>query len=208
MLSLLAVGLGLGLGLGVGARAVGPARAVAAVAAIAAIVLQLLPEALHDLGWVALVAFAVAASLPLALELGGRRFTSPTKTPWLSFEVAYAALVVHQLADGVAIGSLASVHHDHGHHVSYVAIAVHTVALVALFVLLARGRFGRVSGLLRGVGLAVALVVGAAAVGLLPVTWIQLAHPWVIAAAGGALLHVALHPLVELLRPRPVEHAR
>jgi hypothetical protein len=197
----LAVVVGTALGLALGHRAVVPAGIVAAVASLVAVFAQLLPEALHDLGWVALLAFAAALALPIVLEVGGRRL-APDSASALPLELAYGGLVAHQFADGVALGALASVAHDHGHEVSYVAIATHTVALSVLFALLFRARGGRHVAVVRGLGMVGALVAGAAGVGALPVGWIEAAHPWVIAAAGGLLVHVAAHPIVHAIAHR------
>jgi len=150
----------------------------------------------YELGWGALLVVLGAAAVPLIADIAGRRRGGA------GLEIAYAGILVHQLADGVALGSLATVDHDHGHEVSYLAIAAHTVALAALFVLLFRERAGRVAAFARGLGMAGALLVGATIVFFLPITWVELAHPWVVAIAGGVLLHVALHPLLALLPAR------
>lgn len=187
-----AVGVGLALGLATDARWLGPARIVAAIAAAAAVVFQLAPEAAHDLGWVALLLVAGAAAFPFFVDAVGRGLGGGRP----ALGVAYAGVLLHQLADGLTLGSLASVHHDHGHEVSYVALAAHTVALAALFTLLVRERAGRGAALLAGSGLGGALLGGALTVGWLPIAWIEALHPWVVAVAAGVLLHVALHPLV------------
>lgn len=194
LVAVFAVLLGAALGLSVGERALGPARLVAVLASLIAVFAQLIPEAVHDLGWWALIGVAVAAAVPLAADLLGRSARAS-----FSLEIAYGGMLVHQLADGVALGSLAAVDHDHGHEVSFLAIAAHTVALAALFVLLYRERQGRLHALLRGAGMALALIVGALVVSGLPSAWVELAHPWVVAVAAGVLLHVALHPLVGLV---------
>ena len=194
LLSLASVALGIAVGLGVGVRALRPASLLAAVAALLAVVFQLIPEALHELGWIALAVVALAFVVPLVVELGARRLRGQGR---FGLEIAFVGLLIHQIADGVALGSLGLVDHDHSHDVSYVAIAAHTVALVALFVLLFRQRSGRWHALWRGLGMALALVVGAAGVGLLPHATLELVHPWIVAIAAGVLLHVVAHPLLE-----------
>ncbi|TVQ92162.1 MAG: hypothetical protein EA397_07320 [Deltaproteobacteria bacterium] len=194
LLSLVSVALGIAVGLGVGVRAVRPASLLAALAALLAVFVQLIPEAMHELGWIAIGVVALAFVLPLVVELGARRLQGQGR---FGLEIAFAGLLVHQFADGLALGSLGLVDHDHSHDLSFVAIAAHTVALVALFVLIYRQRSGRWHALWRGVGMAIALVVGAAGVGLLPHAILGLVHPWIVALAAGVLLHVVVHPFVE-----------
>lgn len=196
LLVLASVALGIAVGLGVGTRAIRPTAIIAAVVAFLAVVGQLLPEAMHELGAVALLVAALAFCVPLVVELGARRLPGRGR---LGIEIAYAGLLVHQFADGVALGSLGLVDHDHGHEVSYAAIAAHTVALAALFVLLYRQRSGRGHALARGVGMAVAVGIGAAGVGLLPHATLESAHPWIVAVAAGVLLHVVAHPFLDML---------
>jgi hypothetical protein len=181
-----------------GVRHVLLASWASAIIALGAVVLGLLPEAIAEVGWAALAVAALAAALPWVAEVIGRRAQPPGQ---LGLELAYAALLVHQLGDGVAIGALGSDHVGHHHEGSLLALGLHSAALAAVFVLLWRTRSGLRAAVLRAAGMAVAVVVGAVIVPVLPSAWVVVAHPWVAAGAGGLLLHVAVHPLLH--RPGP-----
>ncbi|MFK7931168.1 MAG: hypothetical protein AB8H79_23495 [Myxococcota bacterium] len=200
-----AVGLGTAIGLVLGQRAMGVARMSAAVVALAAVCFQLLPDAVSEVGWWALGATAIAIAIPVIMELAGQQVVARQEARGhSSLEFAYVGLLVHQLGDGLALGALGSGAHDHGHEVSIVALAIHAVALSAVFVLAFRQARGVQAAVLRAAGMAATLVGGALLVGVVPATWLAVAHPWVAAATGGLLLHVALHPLVHpLLHRRP-----
>src|SRR5690242_11669697 len=86
-----------------GARIVGPIRFLALVAALAVIGTHLLPEALHELGPIALVAFAAGMAFPWVMDLAGafagRISASAPSTPITTLEVSYVGLVVHRFGD-------------------------------------------------------------------------------------------------------------
>lgn len=200
LVALGSVAVGTALGLGLGRRALGAARTVAAVVAVLAVVFQLAPEAVTEVGWLALVVLAGGFILPMVAELLGHQALRGTDAgPRLALELAYGGLLVHQLGDGLALGALGSGVHDHGHEVSVVALGIHAVAMSAVFVLAFRDALGARAALLRGLGMALALTVGALAVSVVPAGILIPAHPWVAAATAGLLLHVALHPLVHRL---------
>jgi zinc transporter ZupT len=195
LITLSSVAVGVAVGLCVRAAWARVVRVVAAGVAVVAVVGQLLPEAIQEAGWQVLALFAVAVVTPMVADSTAGKLAR--RGAGLGFEIAYGSLLIHQLADGLAIGALASVDHDHGHELSYAAIAVHTVALAALFVLLVRERSGWRQGLWRGCGMAAAVCAGVGLVTLVPTPWVEVAHPWVVAAAAGGLMHVAMHPIVE-----------
>lgn len=196
-----AVGVGTAVGLGLGARALSAARVLGALVALAAVGLQLAPEAVAEAGLWALAVVAAAFLVPLGVEwIGQRVLASPTVASGAGLELAYVGLLAHQFGDGVAMGSLGGGHLGHGHGVSLLALGVHAVAMSAVFVLAFRDARGTMHGLLRGVGMAVAIGAGALGVGLVPAGIVVAAHPWVAAATAGLLLHVALHPVVNLVR--------
>lgn len=203
LVALGSVAVGTALGLGLGRRALGVARGIAAVVAVLAVALQLAPEAVTEVGWLALAVLAGGFVLPLLVELIGQRAMRGSEAgPRLALELAYVGLLVHQLGDGLALGALGSGVHDHGHEVSVVALGVHAIAMSAVFVLAFRDALGARAALIRGLGMAGALSLGAAAVSVLPAGILIPAHPWVAAATAGLLLHVALHPLVHRLTHR------
>jgi hypothetical protein len=199
LVALGAVALGTAIGLGLGARALSAARVLAALVAVAAVGLQLAPEAIAEVGLWALAALAGGLAVPLMIEWAGQRLLASVELgASLALELAYAGLLLHQIGDGVALGTLASGHVDHGHAVSILALGGHAIAMSAVFVLAFRDARGRVNAALRGLGMALAIGGGALGVGLLPAELVVSAHPWVAAVTSGLLLHVALHPVVHL----------
>ena len=130
------------------------------VSALAVVGAQLLPDALAEIGLWGLLVFALAMVAPTLLEKGAARLGEERGKGW-GLELGYAALIVHKLADGVGLGTYASGEHaDHLHLEVFVAIAAHTVPVVAL-VAMAYYRAGGVRAvILRSVGLAVATVAG------------------------------------------------
>lgn len=194
---------GTGIGLVLGERTLGVARIVAAVVALGAVALQLVPDAVSEVGWWALLAVVAGLAVPMVVELAGRRLaTVQDGAGNASLELAYLGLLAHQFGDGVALGALGSDAHDHGHEVSMVALAVHAVALSAVFVLAFRHAKGRRSAAIRGGGMAFILATGAVLAGVLPAAWLVWVHPWVAAVTAGVLLHVALHPFTHRLHSR------
>ncbi len=198
-----AVALGTALGLSIGRRALGVSRVVAAVIAVLAVALQLVPEAVGEVGWGALAVTALGLGLPVLVGLGAHRVFRAGGAEHLPLELAYGGLLLHQLGDGLALGALGSPVHDHGHEVSLLAIGLHAVALSAVFVLAFRDARGRAHALLRAVGMSAVLAVGALVAGLVPGALLAMAHPWVAALTAGLLLHVALHPFLHLLGIQP-----
>src|SRR5215813_9071383 len=74
-----------------GARIVKPIRVVALIAALAVIATHLVPEALHELGPRALIAFAAGTALPWAMEfIAGLVVRTPgtPSTPYAVLELS------------------------------------------------------------------------------------------------------------------------
>jgi ZIP family zinc transporter len=194
-----------------GERAMPAVRAFAVVAAASIAVLHLLPEAIGEIGWRALLAAAAGFVAPAALErlfppLGAPPHdpsrpvdeTDPDyqhRAPTTALAMGYAAVLAHQLGEGAAVASLARVG---SLSVSILlAIAAHTVPLamvVAIRVLEVKGDAGgrRAMGLALA-GVALATAAGAFAARLVGATRIAAVEPWLIATVAGILLHALSH---------------
>ncbi len=204
-ISSVAAGALLGLLPATAARALGPVRTFALTASVTAVLVHLLPEALETVGGFALLVFACALLLPQAMHALGewmrRRALDQTGAPALALEIAYAGLLVHQIADGVGLGTYGdAAHADHGMHGHshvhadvVVAIAAHTVPVVAAIVLGMQAVYGRRAALLRAALLAAATCLGVLLTGLVPNESMAHASGWIAAAAAGLLLHVVTH---------------
>jgi ZIP family zinc transporter len=191
-----AVGLGLLLGLapaGV-ARIVGPLRTFALTTALAVAGTHLLPEAFHELGAIGLAVFALGLSLPSMLRLvRGLRPHGGSHGGQTALEFGYAGLLVHLVADGLGLGAYGA-----GEQLELdvlLALAVHTVPLVAVVTLAYRDASGTRAAVWRSLGLAAASLMGiAVSVAVSP----EQAHEfeaWVAAAVAGLLVHVVTHDL-------------
>lgn len=179
-------------------RAMPAVRTFAVVAAAAIALLHLLPEAVGEIGWRALLAAAAGFLAPAALErlfsleYGGH----PThRAPTTALALGYAAVLAHQLSEGAAVASLARVGSLSPSIV--LAIAAHTVPLamvVALRVLEVKGEPGgkRAMGLALA-GVALATVAGAFASRIVGAANIEALGPWLIAVVAGILLHALSH---------------
>jgi len=205
LIALASVALGAALGLGGRRGSVSAITTFAMVSALAVVVAQLLPDALAEIGLWALLVFAVALVVPSLLERNAARLGAKHSNLW-GLELGYAALIVHKLADGVGLGTYASGEHaEHTHLEVFIAIAAHTVPVVAL-VAMAYHRSGGVRAVvLRTGGLALATVAGVFLPGLLPEAAYAAYEPWVTAAVAGLLLHVVAHDWVP--EPRPPKSA-
>ncbi|MFT3766590.1 MAG: hypothetical protein QM820_13915 [Minicystis sp.] len=173
-------------------------RTFAVVAAVSIALLHLLPEAIAAIGGTAIIVALIGAIGPAVLERlipshGGHTHEAPTT----ALAMGYAAVVAHQAGEGAALASLAE---TGALSIGIVlAIAAHTVPLamvVGIRVLEARG--DRRSGNRRAIGLALAGVAAATAIGALAGTLIGSARletmqPWLLAAVAGLLLHALAH---------------
>ena len=163
---------------------VGPLRTGALASAVVVVVLALLPEAAHELGGWALVAFAVGLVGPMVLQ----RLKGPS-----SLDLAFWGLLLHQVLDGVQISAAEVL--SQGGLVVALALAAHTTPLVASVGFSDRKRLGLRRALVRtgllGLATAVGVVLGmqTASEAFHPFT------PWVQAGLAGLLLHVLTHDL-------------
>lgn len=183
-----------------GARIVGPIRFVALVAAIAVIATHLLPEALHELGSWAFVAFAAGMAFPWLIDLAGafagRVSSSAPSTPVATLEVSYVGLVVHRFGDGLSMGAINEASATPAAAVEVLlALAAHIVPVTTVMVLAFVGLRGRRTALLRGVGLGVATMAGVLVAALALGRGPRDVSPWISAVVAGLLLHLVL-PIV------------
>lgn len=198
-LVIIAVAVVAGAGLAAASRrdnaVIGGLHGFAAAAVVSAVLVQLLPEAVAEIGGYALVAFAAAIAAPTLAEpvLARWRRAIPGKPSVAGADLAFYGFAVHQWAEGVAVGAVTSSAHGGAHLGLVLGIAAHTVPMTAVFVAAALSTRGGRYALRRAVVLLVATAAGfatAAVSGGVVVAWIQ---PWVAALAAGFLVHVLMH---------------
>ncbi len=189
-------------------RVLGPIRTFGLTASAAVVLLHLLPEAYHSHGSATLLAFMAALVLPSALNPLLRTFTSVSGdngAEWVTLRVTYAGLVVHSVADGIALGAYSG-HMPGGatHHDVLIALSAHTIPVVAVTVLTFRDFRGLGFALLGAFGLMIATCSGVIGAGLIPDEIVHEASGWIGAIVAGLLLHVVTH---DLGGQRPVGHS-
>lgn len=206
LLAVLSVLLGAAVGLSRAAstRLLGPIRAAGLGAGTLAVFAQLLPEAAHDLGFFAIVPFGVALFASAGFERWMGRPAipggdTPAHGPHATLELGLAALAIHQLIEGVALGAVGSGHHGASAAAVAFAISAHTVPLVAMFTLAMVASVGRGGALARSFALLLASVagVGMAAVPAAAAA-VEASHGVAHAAVAGLLLHALLHAAAPL----------
>jgi hypothetical protein len=172
-------------------------RTFATLAAVAVVVTHLLPEALHELGPLSILLFFAGWFAPALAHFIGQRSTSG-RPAHAVLEAGYWGLVVHHVADGIGLGTYTRLPADQGSHLDViVALAAHTVPLIAVVSLAYRTTFGARSAVLRSLGLALAGVLGIALSSLVAAKTIDSYAPVIAAVAAGLLLHVVTHDLTE-----------
>lgn len=190
-----AAGAALAVVPGVHGRAIGAVRTFALLAAFGVVAFHLLPHALEGVGLGALVALGGGLLVPPALQ---RVVTTAylrahrTSRVCLGLEAGYFGLIAHQVGDGLALGAASG-----RGLVLLMAIAAHTVPVVAVVVLAFAAEYGIVSALLRAAGLAAGSLFGILLIVLVDGAWLAAATPWVDAAVAGLLLHFVAHGLTE-----------
>ena len=178
-------------------RAIPPVRTFAVVAAASIAVLHLLPEAIAEVGWPALLAAAAGLLGPWLLERavspgGEHRHNAPTT----ALAMGYAAVIAHQAGEGATVATLAETGALSASII--LAIAAHTMPLAMVVGMrVMKVREGR-QGAKKATGLALAGVilatVGGAALGsVLGADQLATVEPWILATIAGLLLHALAH---------------
>ncbi len=163
-----------------------------AIVAVGCVVLaSILPNAMRDVGWGALIMFAAALLLPLGLEalLRKRRDHTP-HTHEFCVELGYASLLVHQFIDGLGLGVFGQSSVLHNHNGTLLAVCLHTIPVTALFILNFAARHGTRAALLRSLGMVTVMLLGVMSATLLSSWQVQTFEAWLSAAFAGLLLHI------------------
>jgi hypothetical protein len=192
-----AVALGLFLGLLPTGRArlAGPLRSFALAAALTVVVTHLLPEAFVELGAPALFVFAAATALPAWARVVGR-LAGGGAPSHAGLKAGYLGLLVHHVGDGLGLGAYGDAPGGgHAHADVLLALAVHTVPLVAVVSFAFRSSGGTRAAVLASGGLAAASVLGVGMSGLVPQELAHSLNGWIAAAVAGLLVHVVTHDL-------------
>ncbi|MEX1363822.1 MAG: permease, partial [Nannocystaceae bacterium] len=176
----------------------GPLRTFAVAAVGTAVVVQLLPESVAEIGGSALLVFVAALAAPglIAPLVKRLRPSIEISSHRVGTELGFYGFVAHQLAEGLALGTMAG--HEHGHvghtHQSLmIALAAHTLPLTALFVAEARAHKGRASALRRTVAVAVATILGFALADVVQHQLHTSVHTWLGAGIAGFVVNVDFH---------------
>jgi len=172
-------------------------RTFATLAAVAVVFTHLLPEALQTLGPLSILLFLAGWFAPTLAHFVGQRSTRGQPANAV-LEAGYWGLIAHHVADGIGLGTYTRLPSAGGSHLDViVALAAHTVPLIAVVSLAYRVRFGARAALVRSLGLAAASVVGIALSALVGATAVEHYAPVVAALAAGLLLHVVTHDLTD-----------
>jgi len=158
-------------------------RWVALAAAVAVIVLDLLPEAFEAGGPTVAPVFLAGAALPW---VAGR----VTRQIEIGVELAFLALVAHQLIDGLQIAAARAL----GASLAVaLAVAAHAAPIVIAALLGYAEHDGRTVALRRAVWLGVGTVAGVAIGAQAGNGWMEPIAPWLTAGLAGLLLYVVGH---------------
>ncbi len=172
-----------------GARSRGPVRTFAAFAALAVVVLELLPTAAAQTGLFALLLFGLGLGLPAVVEKLSSRGSSGEHS--LSGERLVAiGLASHQAVDGLEVGAAWAL--GTGALGVSVAIAAHSVPLMAVLLLEVARHRGRTQAIGWAAGLAAVTAIGALA-GHSGAAAMPGAEGWLPALLGGLMVHVVWH---------------
>lgn len=191
-LGAVAVGATLALVTTRGHVVLGALRTFAAIAVVATVLMQLLPEAVQELGIAALGAFVGALVLPRFVVLAASAIRRPRMSArGVGADLGFYGFLLHQWGEGLALGTFVSDGHAHGDLV--LGMAAHTVPLTAVFVAATLAARGRRAALGRTGALLVATALGFAAAGTISASQVSGALPWLSAAVAGFLCHILLH---------------
>ena len=199
LVAVLAVGFGLLLGLASdrASPGVGALRTAAFVAALAVALTHLLPEALAELGAPGVLLFAATAVVPGWMRLlTGASANHSGGSGHAALSAGYAGLVVHHVGDGLGLGAYSELPGGPFAHADVLlALAVHTVPLVAVVAMAFRAVGGTRAAFTRAAGLAAASVGGVVLSGAVPERLVHSLSAWIAAGVAGLLLHVVTHDL-------------
>jgi hypothetical protein len=194
-----AVALGLLLGLVPPGKVglVGPLRTFALAAALTVVLTHLLPEALEELGASAVLLVAAAAALPawwrMLTGLGTHTHSAGGHAGLIA---GYLGLLVHHVGDGIGLGAYSALPGGAFAHIDVLlALAVHTVPLVAVVTFAFRAVSGTRAAVLRASGLALASVSGVVLSAFVADGEAHHFSAWIAAGVAGLLLHVVTHDL-------------
>ena len=189
----------------------GPIRTFGLTASASVVVLHLLPEVYEARGALGLLAFFAALLAPSVLGSVRRVATSSpsdAKAEWVTLRITYLSLLVHSVADGIALSAYSGHMHDgKPHYDVLVALSAHTVPVAAVMTLTVRDFRGIRLALFSALGLWIATSVGVIGAGLVPHAVVEGAAAWVGAVVAGLLLHVVTHDLGGHAPARPLERA-
>jgi uncharacterized membrane protein YraQ (UPF0718 family) len=186
----------------------GPIRTFALAAVLAVVFTHLAPESFVALGPWAVALALVGFVLPVAIERGlaflpRTRDIGPGRA---RLEASWLALVVHSIGDGLALATyVGGTHADAPPWDVVVAVAAHTVPVVAVIGLAFRQAVGVRTALSRTLLLGVAAVGGVLLGRLIPGNHLSEYATYVGAAVAGTLLHVVAHDLGSDAPTRPRE---
>lgn len=158
-------------------------RWVALAAAVAVIVLDLLPEAFEEGGISVAPVFLLGAAAPW---LAGKL----TRQIELGVELAFLALVAHQLIDGLQIAAARALGAGIG---VTLAVAAHAAPIVIAALMGYAEHDGRAIALKRAGWLAVGTAAGVAVGSQAGTGWMAPIAPWLSAGLAGLLLYVVGH---------------
>ncbi len=197
LIAILSVGMGALLALipRSESRWLGPISSFALMAVLGVVFTHLLPEAIGAAGLGAAVVFLVALWLPRAIGAFAAQFRRHEhERSDVRLHGALAALLLHQVGDGLGLGSYAGLLSGEVHAGVLTALAAHTIPVVALIVLAYRSAYGFRPSLAVALSLALATLLGVAGAGLAPLV-LKNAAGWMAAAFAGLFLHVVTHDL-------------
>jgi hypothetical protein len=161
------------------------------VAAITVVGGDLLPESIDGLGLLAIAVVFAGVFFPGWIEHAFERRVR------IGLELGFAALVLHHIADGVAI----ALYQDPS---VLIALVAHTIPVIAVVVLRFSLERGRKHAIIRAAILGAAIAIGAALGQIVTGEAIEPVEPWIGAAVAGLLLHVITHDLTD---DPPATHA-
>jgi hypothetical protein len=188
---------------------VGALRTFAFAAALTVALTHLLPEALAELGAPAVLLFAATSVAPAWGRILVRsRCQDHDHGGHAALSAGYAGLVVHHVGDGLGLGAYSELPGGPSAHADVLlALAVHTVPLVAVVTLAFRSLSGTRAAVGRAAGLAGASIGGVILSTAVPEHLVHALSAWIAAGVAGLLMHVVTHDLGRDLPTTPAARA-